>query len=66
MYKRCKFYPSCSQYILDTMRVCTFWYGLRLSVRRLLKCRPGCEGGYDPVYYYVEMQQDHIDENKLY
>ncbi|MDR2175205.1 MAG: membrane protein insertion efficiency factor YidD [Synergistaceae bacterium] len=46
---RCRFYPSCSQYALLAMTEWGFFRGLRLSARRLAKCGPWHEGGYDPV-----------------
>jgi putative membrane protein insertion efficiency factor len=46
---RCRFYPSCSQYALLAITEWGFFEGLRLSARRLLKCGPWHEGGYDPV-----------------
>jgi putative membrane protein insertion efficiency factor len=46
---RCRFYPSCSQYALLAITEWGFFKGLRLAARRLVKCGPWHEGGYDPV-----------------
>jgi uncharacterized protein len=46
---RCRFYPSCSQYALDALRVHGAARGLWLTVRRLARCHPFNPGGYDPV-----------------
>lgn len=45
---RCRFYPSCSQYGLFVFREWGFCKGAWLTLRRLLKCGPWHEGGYDP------------------
>ncbi len=45
----CRFTPSCSQYAAEALKERGFWYGLYLSVKRILRCHPWCEGGYDPV-----------------
>ncbi|MDO4786986.1 MAG: membrane protein insertion efficiency factor YidD [Fretibacterium sp.] len=45
---RCRFYPSCSQYALLAFREWGFFRGLWLTLRRLLKCGPWHEGGFDP------------------
>lgn len=45
----CKFYPSCSHYALEAVERFGLARGSWLSVQRLLRCRPGVLGGYDPV-----------------
>jgi len=45
----CRFYPTCSQYAVEALTK----YGLFkcgfLSIKRILRCHPLCDGGYDPV-----------------
>lgn len=46
--KSCRFYPSCSEYALQALRV----YGCKgiwLTIKRLLKCGPWHPGGIDFV-----------------
>lgn len=45
----CRFYPSCSAYALDAVRVHGAARGVWLAVRRLGRCHPFNPGGYDPV-----------------
>lgn len=45
---RCRFYPTCSQYALIVFREWGFFKGGALTLKRLLKCGPWHEGGYDP------------------
>ncbi|WP_116964444.1 membrane protein insertion efficiency factor YidD [Fastidiosibacter lacustris] len=46
---RCRFYPSCSQYALEAIKLHGLLIGLWLITKRLIKCHPACQGGYDPV-----------------
>jgi putative membrane protein insertion efficiency factor len=45
----CRFEPTCSRYAEDALRRFGARRGARLAVRRILRCRPGVEGGYDPA-----------------
>ena len=45
----CRFLPTCSEYGIDAIRTHGALAGGWLTLRRLGRCRPGCQGGYDPV-----------------
>jgi len=45
----CRYYPSCSQYAVEAIKIRGVFKGSYLAVHRVLRCHPGCEGGYDPV-----------------
>jgi len=45
----CRFYPSCSEYALDALRKYGLVKGLWLTVKRIARCHPLSDGGYDPV-----------------
>ena len=47
--QRCKYYPSCSQYAVEAIRVHGPGRGLLLAGWRLLRCNPLSDGGLDPV-----------------
>lgn len=45
----CRFTPTCSEYGLIAFQRYGFKKGLVLTVKRILRCRPGGPYGYDPV-----------------
>ena len=47
--KVCRHEPSCSQYMLDALRIHGPWRGFLTGTNRILRCRPGGTHGYDPV-----------------
>ncbi len=45
----CRFTPSCSEYFAEAVEVHGFLRGARLGVKRLCRCHPWCDAGFDPV-----------------
>ncbi len=47
--KKCRFYPSCSEYTKEAILKYGVIKGLFLGTKRILKCHPFHPGGYDPL-----------------
>jgi putative membrane protein insertion efficiency factor len=45
----CRFYPTCSCYMMEALEKKGFWKGLSMGLVRLCKCHPFHPGGFDPV-----------------
>ncbi len=45
----CRFFPSCSDYAVEALRMHGALRGGALSGARILRCNPWNAGGYDPV-----------------
>lgn len=45
----CRFEPSCSAYALQALELHGAAAGSCLTLARLVRCHPWCEGGCDPV-----------------
>ena len=45
----CRFEPTCSAYALDALGRHGAGAGLALTLGRIGRCHPWCEGGFDPV-----------------
>ncbi|WP_375327298.1 membrane protein insertion efficiency factor YidD [Candidatus Tisiphia endosymbiont of Nemotelus uliginosus] len=45
----CRFAPTCSEYARLSVLIHGNLKGMWLFLKRVLKCHPFCDGGYDPV-----------------
>ena len=47
--KRCRFDPTCSEYMYIAVERYGALKGFWMGLKRLVRCQPFCRGGYDPV-----------------
>jgi putative membrane protein insertion efficiency factor len=45
----CRFYPTCSEYMFQAVEKHGAVRGVWMGLRRLVRCHPFHEGGFDPV-----------------
>jgi putative membrane protein insertion efficiency factor len=45
---RCRFQPTCSEYMLQAVEKHGLWSGTLRGLRRILRCHPFHPGGWDP------------------
>jgi len=45
----CRFQPTCSHYGVEAIKRYGFVRGSWLAAKRIVRCNPFSEGGYDPV-----------------
>jgi putative membrane protein insertion efficiency factor len=43
----CRYYPTCSQYTLESIQNCGVFKGSYYGAKRILRCNPFFEGGED-------------------
>ena len=45
----CRYLPTCSDYSIEALKTYGFSKGLLLSLKRIMRCHPFGNGGFDPV-----------------
>ncbi|PIE66578.1 MAG: membrane protein insertion efficiency factor YidD [Desulfobacterales bacterium] len=45
----CRFVPTCSSYAMQAIEKHGLVKGTFFALKRILRCHPFCQGGYDPV-----------------
>ena len=48
-HNHCRFTPTCSQYMKDAIMMYGSFKGLKIGLKRILKCHPFGKYGFDPV-----------------
>ena len=61
---RCRYHPTCSDYMNQAVEQHGALRGAWLGLRRLMRCHPWAEGGHDPIpcvhaHVATELPQDH-------
>ncbi|MBV34154.1 MAG: membrane protein insertion efficiency factor YidD [Rickettsiales bacterium] len=57
MGNQCRFAPTCSHYAIEALEQHGAIRGSWLTIKRLGRCHPGCEGGLDPVPHNNSVKQ---------
>lgn len=60
----CRFYPTCSHYMIQAIEQHGGMKGVYLGIRRLSKCHPWHEGGIDPVPSCQNKNQHGVENQK--
>ena len=47
--RRCRFYPSCTEYTAEAVEKYGALKGAKLGFKRVSRCHPWNTGGFDPV-----------------
>ena len=47
--QNCRFYPSCSNYAKEAIATHGAIKGSWVTIKRIAKCHPFSDGGYDPI-----------------
>ncbi|MDA8852001.1 membrane protein insertion efficiency factor YidD [Hyphomicrobiales bacterium] len=61
LLKSCRYDPSCSSYALEAFNTFGFMIGLKLTIKRIIRCHPWGGEGYDPVPSiedYIKIKRD--------
>ncbi len=48
-HAECRYYPTCSEYACQCLTKHGIFMGIILSIKRIIRCHPFHEGGFDPV-----------------
>ena len=48
-HSSCRFYPTCSNYAIESLTRYGFFKGWYLILKRILRCNPFGGSGYDPM-----------------
>ena len=52
--KTCRFLPTCSTYMILCIKEFHFFKGIPLGLKRLARCTPKAQGGWDPIPHNIK------------
>ena len=47
--QNCRYQPTCSHYAMEAINLFEVLKGTRLAIKRIIRCHPWGESGYDPI-----------------
>ena len=53
----CRYFPTCSEYSIDSLKTYGLFKGLFLSLKRILSCHPWGNSGFDPVKKEMKLKK---------
>ena len=53
----CRYFPTCSEYSIESLKSYGLFKGLYLSLKRILSCHPWGNGGFDPVKKKIKVKK---------
>jgi len=53
----CRYFPTCSDYSIESLQKHGLSKGLLLSFKRILSCHPWGKGGFDPVQEEMKVKK---------
>lgn len=61
----CRYYPSCSHYMVDALEKHGAAKGALMGTARILRCQPLAKGGYDPVPATFTLRRNQNSDEQL-
>lgn len=60
----CRYYPTCSAYMITAIEVHGAFKGLLMGIARILRCQPFAKGGLDYVPQHFSLKKNVVDETR--
>ena len=60
----CRYVPTCSEYAIEAVERYGAVRGGFMGLRRLMRCHPFAQGGYDPVVKSLNYEGPHFSQKR--